>query len=178
MFNYNICKISTGDFRIVPKNWLSKNKATFQWPSYKNVNEVNTAICNMCEPESDWDEISFDKMLMSKDDYSSAKDILQIIQIVSDAELSELDETKLKKSRSKRHKKIYQFTNDATTSNDESYNSAKSTKKVKKVSHNLPLKPAQFQSFLQYTTTTNKSLGFEILKRKQQLVIVLIVVLH
>lgn len=66
MLNYNICKISTGDFRIVPINWFSENNATFQWPPYENINEVNTAICNMCVPESDWDEISLDKILMSK----------------------------------------------------------------------------------------------------------------
>ncbi|XP_070151999.1 putative leucine-rich repeat-containing protein DDB_G0290503 [Polyergus mexicanus] len=112
----------------------------------------------MYESENDWDEISLDKILTSKNDYSSAKDILQINQVASDQELSELDETKLKKSRSKRHKKKYQSTDDASTLNDENDNGAKTRKKVKKASYDkLPLKPANFQSLLKCTKTTNKS---------------------
>lgn len=58
--------ISTGDFRIVSINWFSENNATFHWPPYENINEVNTAICKIYEPESDWHKISYHKILMSK----------------------------------------------------------------------------------------------------------------
>jgi len=62
--------VSTGNFRIVPKSWFLENN-TFKWLSYENLNEINTAICNICEPKSDWDEISFDKVLMTKDNAQS-----------------------------------------------------------------------------------------------------------
>ncbi|XP_071581960.1 uncharacterized protein [Temnothorax nylanderi] len=111
MLKYNICKISIGDFRIVPIGWFSENNEKFKWPSYENINEVNAAIYNVQEPESDWDEINVDKILMSKG----------LVKI---------------------------------------HNKLKKSKKVKRVSHDtLLLKPANFQSVLKCTKTTNKSLG-------------------
>lgn len=104
--------------------------------------------------------IKFICIYLFTDNYSSARDILQIIQIASDQEFSELDETKLKKSRAKRHKKKYQSIDDASTSNDENDNGAKTSKRLKNVSHDkLPLQPASFQSLLKCTKTTNKSSG-------------------
>lgn len=66
MLNYHICKTATGDFLLVPATWLSDNKKLCKWPPYEDMREVNNAISQMEEPDSDWDDVEIHAIVMSK----------------------------------------------------------------------------------------------------------------